>query len=114
MKPIECKTQMEIIVAHLWKRGDWVPTHDLQGVQTEFGFIGSAGHTRVRELARNECPEKLRDKVERKRGSEIGLNPKYEYFRYKSKPSFAEYRAAAAKAVALFDAGAPPEQILAP
>jgi len=104
MKPIECKTQMEIIVAHLWSTGKWCATHDLQGVQTPYGFIGSAGHTRVRELARNECPEKLRDKVERRRGSEIGLNPKYEYFRYRSY---------AAIKCARFEAGLPAEQVFA-
>jgi hypothetical protein len=113
MKPFKCKTQMEIIVAHLWKHGGWLPTHELQGVQTPYGFIGSAGHTRVRELVRNECPEKLRDKVERKRGSEIGLNPKYEYFKYKAKPSPAEYVAAAAEMCRRFDAGLPAEQVFA-
>jgi hypothetical protein len=56
-------------------------------VQTEFGFIGSSGEQRVRELARNApcVPEKLHDKVEKRRGSESGLNPKYEYFRYRGR-----------------------------
>jgi hypothetical protein len=110
MKPIECKTQMEIIVAHLWKHGGWLPTHELQGVTTPFGFIGSAGHTRVRELARNECPEKLRDKVERRRGSEIGLNPKFEYFRYRPRLTPV---GAAQERCRRFDADLSAEEILA-
>lgn len=68
----------------LWHQRGWIPTYQLQSVHTPFGFIGSAGHARVRELVRNACPEKLKDKVERARGGEIGLDPKYEYFRYKT------------------------------
>ena len=45
-------------------------------------------------------------KVERKRGSEIGLDRRCVYFRYKSKPTAAEFRTAAAK-------GAPAERIFA-
>ena len=72
-----CKTQYEILVAHLWKVREWRPTHELMQQQTPFGFIGSAGHVRARELARNApcVPEKLRSKIQRKRGSEIGLDP---------------------------------------
>ena len=101
---------MEIIVAHLWSTGNWHATHELQGVQTPYGFIGSAGHARVRELARNDCPEKLLDKVERKRGSEIGLDPKYEYFRYRQQRSPMQ---AAAERCRRFDAGLPAEQVFA-
>ncbi len=110
MKPIKCKTQMEIIVAHLWSTGKWHATHELQGVQTPYGFIGSAGHARVRELARNDCPEKLLDKVERKRGSEIGLDPKFEYFRYRAKPNYAAH---AAEMCRRFDAGLPASEVFA-
>lgn len=80
-----CKTQPEIIVAFLWSEHRWVPTYELQNNRTKFGFIGSAGHARARELARNDAriPDYLRDKVQRARGSAIGMNPKYEYFRYK-------------------------------
>jgi hypothetical protein len=110
MNPV-CKTQMEIIVTYLWKLRIWLPTHELQGVQTDFGFIGSSGEQRVRELARNALcvPEKLRDKVEKKRGGEIGLNPKYEYFRYKR---FND-RAAAGERCRRFDAGLPAQEVLA-
>lgn len=104
---------MEIIVAHLWSTKKWHATHELQGVQTPYGFIGSAGHARVRELARNDCPEKLLDKVERQRGSEIGLDPKYEYFRYTTKPAQLTGIYRAAEMVRLFDAGAPAEQVFA-
>jgi hypothetical protein len=43
--------------AYLWQMfPSWLPTHELQGRDTAFGWIGSAGHARVRELARNDCP----------------------------------------------------------
>jgi hypothetical protein len=60
-----------------------VPTHQLQSVDTPFGFIGSAGAVRARELVRGECPAKLKGKIERARGREIGLDARYEYFRYR-------------------------------
>jgi hypothetical protein len=70
-----CKTQHEIVVAYLWNRRERVTTHELQGVNTPYGHIGSASHTRVRELARNECADKLMNKVERAEGRDIGLDP---------------------------------------
>jgi len=63
------------------------PDHELQSVAPGFGFIASSGEQRVRELAVNKpdlidrYPE-LRDRVDKTRGSEIGLDPRYEYFRY--------------------------------
>lgn len=80
---ITCTTQAAIIVAYLWYVEDWVPTHQLQGVETPFGFIGSAGAVRARELSRNDCSEKLKGRVERARGGAIGLDARYEYFRWK-------------------------------
>ena len=71
------KTQAEILVAHLWQHGDWLPTHALQNCETPYGFIGSAGHVRARELARNDCAEKLQNKVERARGGAIALDPSF-------------------------------------
>ena len=64
---------------------DWLPEHDLQGVKTPFGLIGSAGDARLRELARNArvIPERFHHKVEKKRGGEIGLDPRFKYFRYR-------------------------------
>ncbi|HEY1930493.1 MAG TPA: hypothetical protein VGG99_00630 [Acetobacteraceae bacterium] len=35
---------------------------------TPYGWIGSAGHVRARELARNDCPDKLKEMVERASG----------------------------------------------
>lgn len=101
-----CPTQWHIVVAYLWKLGGYHPTHELQSVQTPFGFIGSSGEQRVRELARNApcIPAELRDKVERRRGGEIGLNPKYEYFRYVPRHALLCRR---------FDAGLPAEQVFA-
>src|SRR5947207_15643107 len=82
------KTNHEVLVAFLWEVGDWVPTHELVKLSRPYGFVGSAGDVRARELARNECAEKLKDKVERARGSDIGLDARYEYFRYKTQPRF--------------------------
>jgi hypothetical protein len=79
----KCKTQPDIIVAYLWHHLGWVPTHQLHGVDTPFGFIGSAGAVRVRELARGDCAQHLKGKVDRARGGEIGLDARYEYFRYR-------------------------------
>ena len=43
-------TQPERIVAFLWSEKRWVPTHELQGRQTKFGWIGSSGEQRVGSL----------------------------------------------------------------
>lgn len=100
-----CKTQLEIIVAHLWQHEDWTPTHQLQNVNTPYGFIGSAGHVRARELARNDkrVPERLHNKIEKSRGGAIGLDPRYEYFRFRKQPTRADHLRIAAEAVRLFD-----------
>lgn len=102
-------------MAYLWSTRKWHSTFELQSIETPFGFIGSSGEQRVRELARNApcVPKKLRNKAERKRGGEIGLNPKYEYFRYVSKPSRAAYDAASAEMCRRFDAGLPAEEVFA-
>lgn len=105
-----CKTQQDIIVAFLWYAGDWLPTHELMSRETPFGFIGSAGHVRVRELARSECAERLKGKVERARGGEIGRDARYEYFRFRPKLTPVEV---AAERVRRFDAGLGVEEILA-
>lgn len=109
MKTIICKTQWHIIVAHLWQQRDWQPTHLLQSVQTPYGFIGSSGEQRVRELARNDAciPEELRDKIEKKREG------KYEVFRYRKVPSRTDYAAHAAEMCRRFDAGLPADQVFA-
>jgi hypothetical protein len=104
-----CKTQWHIIVAYLWQQKEWMPTHSLQSVKTNFGFIGSSGEQRVRELAVNApcIPEELRGKIEKTREG------KFEYFRYRPKPKAPDYAAHAAEMCRLFDAGAPAEQIFA-
>ena len=50
----DCRTQWHVIVAflHYSMNSGWVPTYMLQSRETEFGFIGSSGEQRVRELAR--------------------------------------------------------------
>lgn len=42
-----------------------------------YGHTGSAGDVRARELARNECPEKWQNMVERAEGRDIGLDRRY-------------------------------------
>lgn len=81
-----CTTQPELVVAYLWFVEDWTPTHELRGRDTPFGWIGSAGDVRARELARNaqEIDEKLHNKIERARGAAISKEPaQCEFFRYK-------------------------------
>ncbi len=46
MKP----TQKEIIIKHLERWGGWIPEYLLRSVDTHFGWIGSQGDRRVREL----------------------------------------------------------------
>jgi hypothetical protein len=81
---LKCKTDSDRIVAYLWSiYPDYAPTHELRGRETPFGWIGSAGDVRVRELARNDCAAHLQGRVESKPGREIGKDPRYEWFRYK-------------------------------
>jgi len=68
---------------HLADQRGWVPAHELQKRSTPYGYVGSAGDVRARELARNECPEKLKGKVEREERKNIGLEPRFAYYRFK-------------------------------
>jgi hypothetical protein len=77
------RTQHEILVMFLGDRRDWVPAHELSKLLTPYGYVGSAGDVRARELARNECSDKLKGKVERAEGREIGLDPRFAYYRFK-------------------------------
>jgi hypothetical protein len=83
-----------------------VPTYRLQSVDTDFGFIGSSGERRVRELARNApgIPAELVGKIEKKREG------KYEWFR--NRPRLND-RQAAAERCRRFDARLPAEQVFA-
>ncbi len=76
-------TQHQILVMFLGDRRDWVPAHELQKLSTPYGYLGSAGDVRARELVRNECPDKLKGKVERAEGRNIGLDPRFAYYRFK-------------------------------
>jgi hypothetical protein len=78
-KKIACKTQWHVLTAYLWQQKSWLPTHALQSVKTDFGFVGSSGEQRVRELARNDTcvPKELIGKIEKKREG------KYEFFRFR-------------------------------
>lgn len=76
-------TQQQVIVAYLWEVDDWVPTHELVKLERPYGRTGSDGDRRARELADNECEEKLRGKVEKEEGEKLGLDKRYTYFRYR-------------------------------
>lgn len=80
---IKCNSVKETIVAYLWERGDWLAAHELIKVETPYGRIGNSGDVRARELARNECSEKLQNKVERADGRDIGRDSRFTYYRYK-------------------------------
>lgn len=56
-------TQKQIIINYLQERNDWTPSHFLQGVPTRWGFIGSEGKRRARELV---VEGKLEHKIEGK------------------------------------------------
>src|SRR5438477_123066 len=47
-----------------------------------------AGDVRARKLARNACAPHLQNKVDGEEGRKLGLDSRYEYFRYKAPPSF--------------------------
>jgi hypothetical protein len=79
----KCATKWHIIVAFLWEQERWVSAPEMVKLDTPYGFVGSAGDVRARELARNECPKKLKGKVERAEGRDIGLDKRFTYFRYK-------------------------------
>lgn len=68
----------------LGDRRDWVPAHEFSKLSTPYGYVGSAGDVRARELARGDCPEKLKGKVERQEGRDIGLDPRFAYYRHRA------------------------------
>lgn len=91
---------------YLWEQERWIPAHQLIKLDTPYGYVGNSGDVRARELARNECPDKLKDKVERAEGRDIGLDKRFVYFRYKRKAqpiTMASMLAHARQAVAEFD-----------
>lgn len=45
------RTQKQIIIRHLKDTGEWLPSYELEKVNTEYGWIGSSGARRCRELA---------------------------------------------------------------
>lgn len=50
-------TLHDIICLHLADIGDWVPSYTLSKVQTKFGWLGSSGERRARELAEGQWHE---------------------------------------------------------
>jgi hypothetical protein len=49
------------------------------------------------------CPDRLKGKVEREEGKDIGLDPRYAYYRYKEQPSREDHLRIARDAVARFE-----------
>ena len=72
-------TLKEIIIAHLKRIGDWEPEYKLRAIETNFGWIGSSGDVRCRELARE-------GQLERK------IEGKYAYYRVKKSSLIEELR----------------------
>lgn len=79
-------TLHDIICLHLAELNDWVPSFALSKVQTAFGWIGSSGERRARELAEDALKGLSHEykgtlyKVERRQ------NGKYAEYRVVSKP----------------------------
>lgn len=71
-------TLKQTILKHLDERKDWLPAYKLQSVETSFGWIGSSGSRRCRELYEAGL-------IERR------LNGKYVEYRHKS-PKVETYR----------------------
>lgn len=67
-------TQTDIVLALIRSTDSWVASHQLEKVETPWGYIGTAGLRRTRELAQDGL-------LERKRGSEIGRDPRFMYYR---------------------------------
>ncbi|MEK7992868.1 MAG: hypothetical protein AAB403_03590 [Planctomycetota bacterium] len=79
-----CPTRHHVILAYLWEEYPrWVPAPELIKLELPYGITGSSGDVRARELARGDCPEKLKGKVERAEGRDIGLDKRFTYYRYK-------------------------------
>ncbi len=70
MMSINMATQKDIIVEYLSAVDKWLPGYKLSGVETPFGFIGSQGDRRCRELENS-------GDIQRR------LNGKYVEYKYK-------------------------------
>jgi len=66
-------TQKDVIIRWLSIQDDWIPSFKLRGISTPFGFIGSQGDRRCRELFEA-------GKIQRK------LIGKYVYYKVEPKP----------------------------
>ncbi len=98
-----CSTRHEVVVAYLFEEERWVAAPELIKLVLPYGITGSSGDVRARELARNDCPTKLQNKVERAEGRDIGLDKRFVYFRFKQAPSREDHLRIAREAVAAFD-----------
>ena len=70
-------TQQAILLAYLKDENTWKPAPFLCARNTRFGWLGSQGDKRARELFALGL-------LERRPGSELGLDSRYKYYRYKT------------------------------
>lgn len=98
-----CKTRHEVILAYLWEEQRWVAAPELIKLVLPYGITGSSGDVRARELARGECPERLKGKVERAEGRDIGLDKRFAYYRYREGTSHEDHLRIAREACEAFD-----------
>lgn len=69
-------SQTQIILAFISDNNDWTPSHALEKVDTVWGYIGTSGLRRCRELV-NE------GRLEVKNGSQVGRDRRFAYYRIK-------------------------------
>jgi hypothetical protein len=83
-----CPTRHHVILAYLWEEYPrWCAAPELIKLELPYGITGSSGDVRARELARGDCPDRLKNKVERAEGRDIGLDKRFTYYRYKQPPA---------------------------
>ena len=69
-------TQEVIIKKYLEQQREWVPSYELIKKDTDWGFLGSGADRAARSLA-------ISGEINRARGSEIGKDKKFTYFKAK-------------------------------
>lgn len=55
-------TQSQILLLHLRDAATWVPSHELEKVRTNYGYLGTAALRRARELAAEGKLETRKDR----------------------------------------------------
>ena len=88
-------TQHEAIVQFLELMKEWVPSYLLSKTELCGTWVGSRGERSARDLVSlDNCPEELKDKVERKMGKDLLLDGFHEdAFKKPIEGRYAYYRA---------------------